>query len=199
MANKESTFLNMVLTLFLVTLGAAAALGFVYEKTKDAIGIAEANKLKLAIKRVVPESNNNPAEDFFKLESGSLGDTLNVYVAKMDDDTVGFAIETYSTKAFSGYLKLLVGLQPDGTIYNIAVLEHKETPGLGSKMLKSQSKWSEQFNGKNPSEFMLKVIKDGGQVDAITASTITSRAYCDAVQRAYNALAASNSQKGGQE
>jgi len=64
------------------------------------------------------------------------------------------------------------------------VLEHKETPGLGDKMQKNKSPWSEQFNGKNPTSFKLAVEKDGGDVDAITAATISSRAYTDAVKRA---------------
>jgi electron transport complex protein RnfG len=79
----------------------------------------------------------------------------------------------------------MVGLLPDGSINNISVLEHKETPGLGDKMQKNKSSWSEQFNGKNPGSFKLAVTKDGGDVDAITAATISSRAYTDAVKRAY--------------
>ena len=81
----------------------------------------------------------------------------------------------------------MVGFLPDGTIHNISVLEHKETPGLGDKMTKAKSDWSVQFNGKDPSDFKLMVTKDGGDVDAITASTISSRAFCDAVDRAYKA------------
>jgi electron transport complex protein RnfG len=66
------------------------------------------------------------------------------------------------------------------------VISHAETPGLGEKMQKNKSDFSVQFMGKNPADFKLAVKKDRGDVDAITASTITSRAYCDAVQRAYN-------------
>jgi electron transport complex protein RnfG len=73
---------------------------------------------------------------------------------------------------------------------NITVLEHKETPGLGTKM--AEPKFKDQFNGKNPADYDLKVIKDGGPVDAITAATISSRAFCDAVQRAYNTLQKGN-------
>jgi electron transport complex protein RnfG len=197
MAKKESTFTNMVLTLFLVTLGASAALGYVYELTKDDIKDAEEAKKTLAIKRVVPAFDNVPGNDFFKYPTES-SDTLIFYVAKNGDDTVGYAVETFSKNAFSGLLKLLVGLKPDGTINNIAVLEHKETPGLGSKMLKSQTEWSYQFNNKNPENFNLKVVKDGGEVDAITASTITSRAYSEAVQRAYDALKKTQAKEGGQ-
>lgn len=197
MAKKESTFTNMLVTLLLVTLFASAALGVVYELTKEDIAKAEALKLELAIKRVVPEFDNVPVDDKIRIPSGTKGDTLTFYVAKNGSDTVGYAIESFSKNAFSGMLKVLVGLQPDGSIYNIAVLDHKETPGLGSKMLKSQSKWSEQFNGKNPENYKLKVVKDDGDVDAITASTITSRAYCEAVQKAYDTLKENQAKKKG--
>ena len=86
----------------------------------------------------------------------------------------------------------MAGFKTDGTIINITVLTHKETPGLGNKM--TEPKFKDQFMNKNPKEFSLVVDKDGGPVDAITAATISSRAFCDAVQRAYNTL-----QKGGQE
>ena len=82
----------------------------------------------------------------------------------------------------------MVGVLPDGSINKVAVVSHKETPGLGDKMDSKKSNFSIQFEGKNPETFKLKVKKDGGDVDAITASTITSRAYCDAVERAFKAL-----------
>lgn len=192
MAKKESTFINMVLALFLVTGLASTALGFVYKVTKGPIEEAKAKKKTMAISRVLPEFDNMPSEEVFAVEAD--GDSVYFYVARMGNDTVGYAIETFSKRAFGGSLKLLAGLLPDGTINNVAVLEHKETPGLGDKISKSKSKWSEQFNGKHPDTFPLKVVKDGGPVDAITASTITSRAYCDALQRAYDAF-----KKGGQE
>lgn len=186
MAKKESTFSSMLLTLFVVTFVSSAALGFVYQLTSEPIAAAKAAKKTLAIKRVSPDFNNHPGNEEFSVPID--GDSVYFYVARMGNDTVGYAAETFSNIAFGGTLKLLVGFLPDGTIKDIAVLEHKETPGLGEKMLKSKTNWSTQFNGKNPSKFKLKVKKDGGDVDAITASTITSRAYCDAVQRAYNAL-----------
>ena len=176
----------MLLTLFIVTLASSAALGFVYELTKEPVSVAKSAKKTMAIKRVMPPFDNNPGLDKYSVPTDN--DSVYFYVAKEGEDTVGLAAETYSNKAFGGTLKLLVGFLPDGTIKDIAVLENKETPGLGDKMLKSKTNWSTQFEGKNPASFKLKVKKDGGDVDAITASTITSRAYCDAVQRAYNAL-----------
>jgi len=100
-------------------------------------------------------------------------------------------VETFTQKGFSGLIKLMIGFAPDGTIIDISVLQHQETPGLGDKIENAKSSFSAQFQGKNPENFKLVVKKDRGDVDAITASTISSRAYCDAVQRAYNAYMSS--------
>jgi len=186
MANKkESTFVSMVLTLFLVTFIASAALGYLYELTKGPIAASKLAKLNNAITQVVPEFDNEPGEEVYKM--GVDGDTLKFFPARKNGELVGTAVSTFTNEGFSGYINLMVGFLPDGTIHNISVLEQKETTGLGDKMKKSKSDWSVQFNGKNPSNFMLKVTKDGGDVDAITASTISSRAFSDAVERAYKA------------
>ena len=189
MAKTESSFKNMVLSLSLISLVASACLGFVYEFTKGPIELSNLNKKVNAIKQVVPEFNNNPYNERFRLSTGE-GDSLDIYPAKKDDKIVGYAIGTYTNNGFSGNITMMAGFKPDGTITGITVLEHKETPGLGTKM--SEPKFKDQFIEKNPSEFNLKVKKDGGSVDAITAATISSRAFCDAIQRAYNTL-----QKGG--
>jgi electron transport complex protein RnfG len=189
MAKTESTFRNMVLSLTFISLGASASLGFVYEFTKKPIELSNLNKKLKAIRLVVPDFNNDPDKEMFKLPTGS-GDSLNIYPAKKDNEIVGYAVNTYTKNGFSGTISLMAGFKPDGTIVNITVLEHKETPGLGSKM--NDTGFKDQFNLKNPASFELKVKKDGGPVDAITAATISSRAFCDAVQRAYNTI-----QKGG--
>ncbi len=186
MAKKESTFLNMFLSLFLVTLLSATILGFVYEMTKEPIAAARAAKQMEALQRVLPQFNNDPVKEMYKKPVD--GDTLYFFPARMDSVLVGTAVETFSPKGFSGMIRLMVGFLPDGTIKDVAVLEHKETPGLGEKMVRSKSDWSTQFRGKNPKTFRLAVKKDGGDVDAITASTISSRAFCDAVDRAYKNL-----------
>jgi electron transport complex protein RnfG len=191
MAKTESTFKNMVLSLTLISLGASASLGFVYVMTKEPIEASVLNKKLNAIRQVVPEFTNNPSEEMYRLPTGE-GDSLNIYPAKKDGEIIGYAVSTYSKTGFGGNIRLVAGFKPDGTIINITVLEQKETPGLGTKM--TEPRFKDQFNNKNPSEFMLKVKKDGGPVDAITAATISSRAFCDAVQRAYNTL-----QKGGQK
>jgi len=189
MAKTESTFRNMVLSLTLISLISSACLGFVYELTKKPIEISNLNKKLNAIKQVVPEFTNNPNDEMFRLPTDD-GDSLEIYPAKKDDVLVGYAVNSYTSKGFSGNITLMAGFKPDGTIIKITVLEHKETPGLGTKM--TEPEFKDQFNDKNPADFELKVKKDGGPVDAITAATISSRAFCDAVTKAYNTL-----QKGG--
>ncbi len=185
MAKKESTFGNMLLALLVISLVSSTALGFVYEFTKEPIRMVEINKTNNAIQAVVPEFDNQPAIEAFYVASDL--DSLKFYPAKKNGVLVGTSVETYTKKGFSGLIKLMVGFAPDGTIMDITVLQHQETPGLGDKIDKKKSDFSLQFQGKNPETFKMRVKKDRGDVDAITASTISSRAFCDAVQRAYNA------------
>ncbi|MCF8368114.1 MAG: RnfABCDGE type electron transport complex subunit G [Bacteroidales bacterium] len=183
MAKKESTFTNMVLTLFVVTAIAALALGGVYNATKEPIALAKRLKIEKAIGEVLPAFDS--IVEYKRLPEGGK-DSLTFYTATNAGEEVGTAIRTYTDNGFSGRFWIMVGFVDGDVISGTSVLEHKETPGLGDKMNKSKSDWSLQFDGKNLAQTNLKVKKDGGEVDAITAATISSRAFCDAVNRAYN-------------
>ena len=176
----------MLLTLFTVTLVASTALAYVYEITKEPIEAAKLAKKLAAIDQVVADYDNNPVDDMYTIPISDGSDSLEVYPARKNGELTGIAIRTYSKNGYNGMIWIMVGLKPGGEIQDVAVIEHKETPGLGTKM--TEPAFKDQFNNKNPSEFILKVKKDGGPVDAITAATISSRAFCDAVQRAYNTL-----------
>ncbi len=182
-AKRESTFVNMLSTLLVITLVAAFTLGSVYNLTKEPIALAKQKKLEEAIRMVLPDFERLEA---IKIKSAREEDSLQFFVAYQADTVIGVAINTFSNKGFSGEVRIMVSFAPDGTIYNTSVLDHKETPGLGDKMQKNKSDWSNQFNGMNPVSYRLKVVKDGGDVDAITAATISSRAFTDAVQHAYD-------------
>ncbi len=181
----ESTFMNMVLRLLIVVGVAGAVLGFVYIQTFDVIEAAKKKKLENAISKVVPSFDTLV---IFSMKPETGKDSLIFYKAYSNDSLVGTAIKTYTEKGFSGVFRIMVGFDTKGCIISTAVLEHKETPGLGDKMDKKKSSWSNQFNGKNPDTYKLKVTKDGGDVDAITAATISSRAFCDATKRAYKSF-----------
>ena len=170
----------MILSLVLISIAMSAALAFVYLKTKEPIENAAKKKEAEAIKQVLPEFNSDPASAM------TVKNGVTVYNLNRDDQPVGYAVKSSTEKGFGGHIEIMAGFLPDGTIYNVSVLSHKETPGLGTKM--NEPKFSEQFKGKNPADFTLKVKKDGGEVDAITAATISSRAYCDALQRAYDSF-----------
>ncbi|MGC9331824.1 MAG: RnfABCDGE type electron transport complex subunit G [Bacteroidales bacterium] len=185
MAKKESTLLNMVMTLFLVTAAAGLALALVYNTTLEPIQKVEKEILKTALGRVLPEYDKIEPLSGIEVVPENGKDPLIFYPAYQGNKHVGTAIKTYTDKGFSSRFWIMVGFKPDGTIINTAVLEHKETPGLGDKMEAEKSDFSDQFKGKNPADFALSVTKDGGDVDAITAATISSRAFCDAVDRAY--------------
>lgn len=184
MAKKESNLKNMLVALFAITLVASAALGGIYELTKEPIAAAKLEKKNNAIRQVIPDFDNIPTAEVYK-ESVN-GDTIYFYPGRTGDELVGTAVETFTNMGFSGEIKVMVGFLPDGTINDVAVLDHEETPGLGDKMERRKSDWSLQFQGKHPESFSIAVKNDGGDVDAITASTISSRAFCDAVKRAYD-------------
>ncbi len=185
MAKRESSFANMVITLFIVTGVAALALGGVYNLTKEPIATAKRLKIERAIGEVLPEFDN--IEEFKVLPEGGK-DSITFYTATKNNEPVGTAVRTYTDIGFSGRFWIMVGFVDGDVISGTSVLEHKETPGLGDKMDIKKSDWSKQFKGKNLNDFKLKVRKDGGEVDAITAATISSRAFCDATKRAYNEL-----------
>jgi electron transport complex protein RnfG len=189
---KESTFINMSVTLFAVCLIASAVLGGVYAVTKEPIAAAQLAKINGAIGGVVPAFDNAPSDEKFEVEVN--GKKSVVYPAKNGGEIVGYAIEASTSTGFGGNITLMVGFTPDGAIVKTSVISHAETPGLGAKITESESHFVTQFEGKNPADpnFKLSVKKDGGSVDAITASTITSRAFCDAVNTAYLAFCEAN-------
>lgn len=200
MAKRESSFGNMVVTLFVVTLISAGALGFVNDLTKEAIAEAKLKAKISAIKSVLPEFEEIKGE--YKVEPQPGQDSLEIYPAYSGDKLVGFAIKTFTNKGFSGYISIMAGIGVDGNFTGFEVLEHAETPGLGSKMsawFRNEEKPNQNVIGKNPRSTKFQVSKDGGEIDAITASTITSRAFLDALNRAYDTYENNNKAFSGAE
>lgn len=186
---KEASLLRLVLVLTLIALVAGLALTGVYALTKEPIEQAQLQKKQRALTLVIPDFKGEMIDTVMKDEGGN---ELPVHIALNENGSIyGVAVETYTKKAFSGRFDLMVGFNSNGTITNTEVIKANETPGLGDKINKDKSNFAEQFNHKNPNDFKIMVKKDGGDVDAITAATISSRAYCDAVNRAvaiYNAV-----------
>ena len=187
MKKIKSTLPNIVLSLGIICMVMGAALATVNKYTENLIAASKAAELQNAIKKVMPAFDNNPAEELYKI-AVTERDSLTVYPAKKDGKWVGSAVESFTKNGFSGLIRVLVGFDTEGKLYNYSVLEHNETPGLGTKMEEwfRQDKNRQNIIGREMPKGILKLTKDGGDVDAITAATISSRAFLEAVNLAYD-------------
>ena len=187
----------MFLSLTIICVVAGAILAGVNMYTTGPIAATKAATLEKAIKEVTPEFNNKPTEEAY-MAATSDGDSLKIYPAKQDGKFVGAAVESNTMKGFGGEIRVIVGFDIEGKLLNYSVLQHAETPGLGAKMQEwfRTDKNRQSVLGRKLSDGELKVTKDGGDVDAITASTITSRAFLNAVNRAYSAFTGADGSTG---
>jgi len=190
MEKIKSTFITILASLTCFCLIAGTALAVANKLTEDKIAAAKAAALQEAIKKVAPEFDNDPSAEQYRAATAD-GDSLTIYSAKKGGKLVGAAVETNTKKGFGGEIRIMVGFDADQKIVNYSVLEHNETPGLGSKMEEwfRTDKGKQSVLGRDMKGGALKVSKDGGEVDAITAATISSRAFLDAINRAYAAYA----------
>ena len=175
----KSSFKNMALCLTAICLVCSALLAGVYALTAEPIAAAAAAKNEAAIKEVLPDS----AVQIEEVRTVDMDGQKYEYNLAYDEqgNTVGCAINV-APVGFGGPIVIKVGFDVYGVIWNTKVLSQAETPGLGAKC--TESAFAEQFKGFDPSQKKLAVKKDGGDVDAITASTITSRAYADGLATA---------------
>ena len=179
----ESSLKNMVLVLFTITLISSAAVGGVYMITKEPIAQAKVAAVNNALQQVLPQYEATTSQT---IEVNSL--PIVAHTATVADKAVGYAVESISKNGFGGTVRLMVGFDTEGNIININVLEQKETPGLGTKMAEENNVLLLSLKDKNAAEVNMTVKKDGGDIDALTAATISSRAYAEAVAVAYEAF-----------
>jgi electron transport complex protein RnfG len=163
------------LTICLTVIAAfcAAVLAYVNASTKDAIKAIRAKQTLDAAKAVMPS-------DVEKVERAQGAD--GVFVGKnADGKTSGYAVRGVDHTGYSGDVVLMVGFTPEFKVVTYKKLEANETPGLGSNL--TSEGFVKQFSGKDAT-IPLKVKKDGGDIEAITSATITSRAVCGAINDA---------------
>ena len=180
MAKKApSTLLNLLLSLTAIALVAAAALAALNGATAEPIAKAQQAKVESAISAVLPS--------FARIEDKTVDGCVCHVAYNEADECVGAAIEAGNDKGFGGHLQLMVGFDTNGVVYGYKILETHETPGLGAKAdLWFQKDGKGSIIGKDPASANLTVSKDGGEVDAITGSTITSRAFLTVISDAAN-------------
>ena len=180
MKKLKSSLTNMLAVLTVITIVAAGVLASVNAVTAPQIEKINAENLAAGIKAVMGSDEIQVSEPWEV-------DGFTAYnINGKDGNLLGKAVVT-TENGFGGPLKVLVGFDTEGNILGYTVLEHQETPGLGAKA----GEWfQDKILGMNPGKNNFTVSKDGGEVDAITASTITSRAFLRAIQNAYNKVIA---------
>ncbi len=184
----KSTLLNMTAVLFAVTLVASAGVGAVHLITEEPIARARAAAEVEALERVLPPFEHTVSQELV------IGDLpVTVYTATDGEGRIaGYAVKSETRRGFGGVIRMMTGFGPDGRVLNVNVLEQTETPGLGTAMAEEDNVLLRCVQGRRPAEMQLvdgavAVRKDGGDVDALTAATISSRAWCDALNRAWRA------------
>lgn len=191
MKKLASTLPNMIISLGVITIVAASLLAWANSVTAEPIAEAEKQTRVDAIKNVLPAFDNDPlakATEIYQL--GEANAPFTVYPAYEGDKFVGAAVEGYTMNGFSGEVKIMYGFDASGVVSGFQVLQHAETPGLGAKM----NEWfrMEEGNrsviGKDPAVVNMTVAKDGGAIDAITAATISSRAFLSALRDCFQAF-----------
>ncbi len=190
MKKLESTLPNMVIVLTGISIVAAALLGFMHDVTAEPIARIEKQNLENGIKKVILGSAD--AAEQISVEETTDEDFTFYKATNASGEELGTAVKT-AVQGFSPDLTVLVGFSPKGDILGYDILKHSETPGLGANV----GTWFQKGGkgdiiGKNPGQGALTVSKDGGDIDAITASTITSRAFLRAVNMEYDKLFKAN-------
>ena len=175
-AKKEPGMLMLIAVLTVISVVVALLLGFVNQSTEGPIAANEQMAKEAAMQVVLPYDG-----EYTPLEYTG-DDTLVTGAFQAGEE--GYVIETVPTSGFSGAIVMMTGISTDGTITGIAVVTHAETSGLGSKA-QTDAKWQAQFVGTTEE---VLVTKDGGAIESIAGSTITSRSICEGVNAARAAL-----------
>lgn len=189
MKKLESTLPNMVIVLTAVTIIAAGLLGVMQQLTKEPIEQITKKTLEDGIKKVMLSGADGELTVTKEETLGAKGE-FTVYTAESNGKLLGKAVKT-AVNAFSPNFTVLTGFDTEGNILGYEILNTAETPGLGAKAgtwFQKESGEKRTVIGKNPGKNDLRVSKDGGEIDAITASTITSRAFLNAIKIEYDAI-----------
>lgn len=157
--------------------------------TKDQIKLQEQKQLSSVLNQVIPHSlHDTPLFSACTLvRHPSLGSerAMPAYIARLNGQPTAIAIESIAPDGYNGAIKIITGIDVNGTVLGVRVLSHQETPGLGDKIDLRVTDWILAFSGKQLTENNVnswKVRKDGGEFDQFTGATITPRAVVKAVK-----------------
>ena len=180
----------LLLAFALVTAGILAG---TYEGTKEAIAKAERKAAQKALLEIVPANriDNDLLLDTIAIPESAwqqlgLDNGGDIHLARKQGEVIAIITTAVAPDGYSGDIKLLTGVNRDGSIAGVRVISHQETPGLGDKIDLKKSDWITIFNGlslQQPDIENWKVKKDGGEFDQFTGATITPRAVVNQVKQ----------------
>jgi electron transport complex protein RnfG len=175
-----------------LAMAACSTVGLVaitHQLTKDTIAEQQVIQLQKTLLQVISEDlyDNNLARNCVYTQNSALGteDTLHAYIGTKNGEPSAIAMETVAPNGYNGKIKLILGLDIEGTVLGVRTLSHQETPGLGDKIDLRVDNWILGFAGKSVTQDNIDewaVRKDGGQFDQFTGATITPRAVVNAVK-----------------
>lgn len=197
MSKKKQGVIKPVITLVVIASLSAFVLGYVHDITLEPIKKAKDNQELAAIAEVAGGFDNNPFAEKMTITTKNKKHKMTMYPARQNGVLTSVAIKSSTNTGFGGKIEIMSGFNVDGSIRNFKVISSHETPGLGTKV--DEPKFKEQFKGFYPHRQVLKVKQDGGDVDAVTAATVSSRAVLKALERAFDGFSNFNSRSGGNE
>ncbi len=174
MTQTKGYFVRLTVTLLVISAVVAGLLGLTNHVTADKIAVLNQEKTAASMEQVLPADSYTPLD-----YSGSQAEVAAVYQA----GDQGYVVEV-TPAGFGGTIDMVVGVKTDGTVSGVAIISMSETSGLGANA--SKDSFRSQFTGKSGE---LAVTKDGGDIDALTGATITSRAVTQGVNTALQVAA----------
>lgn len=182
MAKKQESGLKVILVLVLIAMGSAVLLAYVNTVTRTPIENNKKAETKKAIGIVLSSlSDYRVGEIPEQVQTGSFQARYFEATAPTGKPA-GYAIVVDGPGGYSSDFEMMVGVDSTGEIIDTYVLDHKETPGLGDAI--TNESFKKQFRGRSLENTEWKVKKDNGDIDAITAATVSSRAFAEGCKRA---------------
>ena len=190
MQYRQIIITTIILLLFAII--GTSMVAYMFEQTRDQIAANERATLLRKLHRLIPADRHDNVllEDTVTARDEALlgsEEPVMVYRARNDGEPVALVIAAVAPDGYSGTIKLLIGINVDGTLSGVRVVTHRETPGLGDAIDENRSDWIHIFDGKSlqaPAPERWAVKKDGGDFDQLTGATITPRAVVKAARNA---------------
>ena len=192
MSGARHPVMRSGLLLGLIALLGTGLLAGVNQLTHERIVEQDRLRVLQQLNEIVPAASydNDLLADRTDVEDASFfhhPDPVPVYRARMAGQAVAVLMIVTAPNGYNGDIRLIVGIDADGTVLGVRVVAHRETPGLGDPIETGKSDWILGFAGKslhNPENSGWAVKRDGGEFDQFTGATITPRAVVEAVHKA---------------